>query len=58
MPITCVVPNCKGKYMSVPRVPALYIPKDEGLSRKWVRAIKMESFTPSKNSRVSCSSTN
>lgn len=52
MPLTCVVPGCKGNYKSGPKVHVFGFPKDGELANKWLRAIRRENFTPNKNSKV------
>lgn len=52
MPFTCVVPGCQGNYRSGPKVKVFSFPKDTELANKWIRAIKRENFTPTKNSKV------
>ncbi|XP_066958187.1 uncharacterized protein [Macrobrachium rosenbergii] len=52
MPYHCVVPNCKGNYETGPKVNIFSFPKNEELAAKWIRAIKRESYTPTKYSKV------
>ncbi|XP_066947112.1 THAP domain-containing protein 5-like [Macrobrachium rosenbergii] len=52
MPYHCVVPNCKGNYETGSKVNIFSFLKNEELAAKWIRAIKRESYTPTKYSKV------